>query len=269
MSSREPSGEPASRPSEPADAPASVSGRGAAPGPAARRGPRARTLAALVALTLSLGAVAGVAAQRYIAVHLRAPPKVPACVRGARVTLRKPVTASGSEPRQTVSGETVYLTPGEDLAVACAFQVDERLARHLAGALAEHEPARRAARLLEIVRDHIPADPAHDRTAAAAYMMAAAAMRPLPVEVPGVSAAAEELEQRHACRFGTRRVCPTRPPPPPIVWIAGVPAALSALSLVWIGLAAGAARYGRWRASRRRRSRGALEDRGARAARLS
>ncbi|WP_437677517.1 hypothetical protein [Sorangium sp. So ce131] len=262
MPSREPSGEPSSRPSEPADAPASG-------GAAARRGARAWIIAALVALTLSLGAVAGVAAQRYAAVHLRTPPKVPTCVRGARVVLRKPVAASGSEPRQTASGETVYLTSGEDLAVACAFQVDERLARHLAGALAEHEPARRAARLLEIVRDHIPADPAHDRPAVAAYMMAAAAMRALPAEVPGVSAAADELEQRHACRFGTRRVCPTRPPPPPIVWIAGVPAALSALSLVWIGLAASAARYARWRASRRRGSRGAVEERRARAARLS
>ncbi|XYH99018.1 hypothetical protein ACMHYB_04430 [Sorangium sp. So ce1128] len=263
MSSREPSGEPApdAEAGEERAGPAAREDRAApaaredraAPAarevraaPPARPGVSARSIAALAALALALGAVAGVAYQRHAAVHLRALPKVPACVRGARVALRKPVAASGTEPRQTASGETVYLTLGEDRAVACAFQLDEALARRLAGALAEQEPAPRAARLLELVRDHVPADPAHDRAASAAYMMASAAMRVLPQDVPEVRAAAEELDQRHACRFATRRPCPTRPPPPALVWLAGVPAALSLLALLWIGLTASAARYRRW-----------------------
>ncbi|WP_437756673.1 hypothetical protein [Sorangium sp. So ce1389] len=254
MSSLGPSGEPApdAEAGEERGGPAEREERaelGAREGraaPPARPGASARSIAALVALALALGAVAGVAYQRYAAVHLRALPKVPACVRGARVALRRPVAASGTEPRQTASGETVYLTLGEDRAVACAFQLDEALARRLAGALAEQEPAPRAARLLELVRDHVPQDPAHDRAASAAYMMASAAMRVLPQDVPEVRAAAEELDQRHACRFATRRPCPTRPPPPALVWLAGVPAALSLLALLWMGLAASAARYRRW-----------------------
>ncbi|WP_437814503.1 hypothetical protein [Sorangium sp. So ce1078] len=245
MSSREPSGEPAPAPAARADA-----GARAAPaareGRAARSGVGARWVAALLALALSLGALAGVAYQRYAAVHLRALPRVPSCVRGARVALRRPVAVSGTEPRQTASGETVYLTLGEDRAVACALQLDEALARHLAGALAEQAPAQRAARLLELVRDRVPPDPAHDRSASAAYMMASAALRGLPEDAPEVRAAAEELDQRHACRFATRRPCPTRPPLPVLVWLAGVPAALSLLGLLGIGLAASAARYRRW-----------------------
>ncbi|AUX20081.1 hypothetical protein SOCEGT47_005440 [Sorangium cellulosum] len=248
MSSREPSGEPRSRPSEPASEPGSGGGRaapGASQGRAARWGVRARAVVVLLALALSLGAVAAVAFQRYVSVHLRAPPKVPTCVRGARVALRKPVEASGTEPRLTAAGETVYLTPGEDRAVACAFQLDEALSRRLAGALAEHDPDQRAARLLEVVRDHVPAEPAHDRVAVAAYMMASAALRALPAEVPAVRAASESLEQVHACRFRTRRPCSTRPSLPALVWLAGIPAALSWLALLGIGLAASAARYRR------------------------
>ncbi|WP_437648007.1 hypothetical protein [Sorangium sp. So ce362] len=242
MSSREPSGEPAPAPAarEERAAPAARAGR------SARAGASARWSAALLALALSLGAIAGVAYQRYAAVHLRELPKVPRCVRGARVALRRPVVVSGTEPRQTASGETVYLTLGEDLAVACALQFDEALARHLAGALAEQAPAQRAARLLELVHDRVPADPAHDRSASAAYMMASAALRGLPDGAPEVRAAAEAIEQRHACRFATRRGCPTRPPLPVLVWLAGVPAALSLLGLLGIGLAASAARYRRW-----------------------
>ncbi|WP_437984132.1 hypothetical protein [Sorangium sp. So ce117] len=251
MSSREPSGEPAPAPEtgeERASPPARAAGERASAG--ARLG--VRRVAALLALALSLGAIAGVAYQRYAAVHLRALPRVPSCVRGARVALRKPVAASGTEPRQTASGETVYLTPGEDRAVACALQVDEALARHLAGALAEQAPAQRAARLSELVRDRVPADPAHDRAASAAYMMASAALRGLPDDVPEVRAAAEELDRHHTCRFDTRRPCPTRPPLPALVWLTGFPAALSLLGLLWIGLAASAARTRRWKARRGR-----------------
>ncbi|WP_437999134.1 hypothetical protein WMF26_03480 [Sorangium sp. So ce185] len=266
MSSREPSGEPSSAPGTGEErAAADASDERAAPdtrerraapdaseGRAARPGVGARWIAALLALALSLGAIAGVAYQRYAAVHLRELPKVPRCVRGARVALRRPVAVSGTEPRQTASGETVHLTPGEDRAVACALQFDEALARHLAGALAEQAPAQRAARLLELVRDRVPPDPAHDRSASAAYMMASAALRGLPEDAPEVRAAAEALEQHHACRFATRRACPTRPSPPALVWLAGVPAALSLLGLLGIGLAASAARYRRWTARRAR-----------------
>jgi hypothetical protein len=83
-------------------------------------------------------------------------------------------------------------------------------------------------------------------------MRASAALRGLPQDVAEVRAAAEELDQRHACRFDTRRTCPTRPPLPALVWLAGVPAALSLLALLWIGLAASAARYRRWAARRGR-----------------
>ncbi|WP_437288671.1 hypothetical protein [Sorangium sp. So ce406] len=263
MSSRAPSGEPApdaeagedraarASASAPEDRAARASasapeGRAARASVAARSGVRARAALALLALALSLGAVAGIAFQRYAAVHLRALPKVPSCVRGARVALRRPVAVSGTEPRQTASGETVYLTLGEDRAVACALQFDEPLARHLAGALAEQETAPRAARLVELVRDRVPADPAHDRAASAAYMMASAALRGMPQDAPEVRAAAEELELRHACRFALRRSCPTRPWPPLLVWLTGVPAALSLLALLGLGLAASAARYRRW-----------------------
>ncbi|WP_437279502.1 hypothetical protein WME90_02800 [Sorangium sp. So ce375] len=254
MSSREPSGEPAPAPGT-GDERAAPPARAAPPTRAsvgAGSGAVARGVAALLALALSLGAIAGVAYQRYAAVHLRALPKVPICVRGARVALRKPAAVSGTEPRQTASGETVYLTLGEDRAVACALQLDEALARHLAGALAEQAPAQRAARLLELVRDRVPADPAHDRAASAAYMMAAAALRGLPDDVAEVRAAADEIERHQACRFDTRRPCPTRPPLPVLVWLAGVPAALSVLGLLWIGLTASAARYRRWTAQRHR-----------------
>ncbi|MGK3997259.1 hypothetical protein [Sorangium sp. So ce1024] len=265
MSPREPSGEPApdteagddhAAPAAQEDraAPAAQEGR-AAPaaqeGRAARAGVRERVTVALLAIALSLGAVAAISFQRYAAVHLRPLPKVPSCVRGARVALRKPVVVSGTEPRQTASGETVYLTLGEDRAVACALQFDEPLARHLTGALAEHDTAPRAARLVELVRDRVPADPAHDRSAAAAYMMASAALRGMPQDAPDVRAASREIELHHACRFATRRSCPTRPLPPLTVWLAGVPAALSLLALVGLGLAAGAARYRRWAARRR------------------
>lgn len=256
MSSREPSGEPAPAPEtgEERAAPSESASAGERVAPEARAsaGVRAgaRRVAALLALALSLGAIAGVAYQRYAAVHLRALPRVPSCVRGARVALRKPVAVSGTEPRQTASGETVYLTPGEDRAVACALQLDEALARDLAGALAEQAPAQRAARLVELVRDRVPADPAYDRAASAAYMMASAALRGLPDDVAEVRAAAEELDRHHACRFDTRRPCPTRPPMPALVWLTGVPAALSLLGLLWIGLAASAARTRRWRARR-------------------
>ncbi|WP_437781447.1 hypothetical protein [Sorangium sp. So ce1097] len=267
MSSREPSGEPApdAQAGEDRAAPAAQQDRAApaaqqdraAPAAqqdrAARSGVRARVTLALLAIALSLGAVAGISFQRYAAVHLRPLPKVPSCVRGARVALRKPVAVSGTEPRQTASGETVYLTLGEDRAVACALQFDEALARHLAGALAEHETAPRAARLVELVRDRVPADPAHDRAASAAYMMASAALRGMPQDAPEVRAAAQEIELRHVCRFATRRSCPTRPLPPLTVWLAGVPAALSLLALLGLGLAASAARYRRWAARRRGR----------------
>ncbi|WP_437689984.1 hypothetical protein [Sorangium sp. So ce176] len=248
MSSRAPSGEPApdAEAGEDRAAAPAREDRAARASVSARSGVRARAALALLALALSLGAVAGVAFQRYAAVHLRALPKVPSCVRGARVALRRPVAVSGTEPRQTASGETVYLTLGEDRAVACALQFDEPLARHLAAALAEQETAPRAARLVELVRDRVPADPAHDRAASAAYMMASATLRGMPQDAPEVRAAAEEIELRHACRFALRRSCPTRPWPPLLVWLTGVPAALSLLALLGLGLAASAARYRRW-----------------------
>ena len=136
-----------------------------------------RSLVLLLALTLPLAAMAGVAYGRYAAVHLRGRPSIPRCVLQARAGLRKPAAASGSEPRQTAAGETVYLTPNEDRAVACAFQLDELLSRHLAAAFAEQDPALRAAGLLAVVRDRIPSDPAHDPEAFAGYLMTSAAMR--------------------------------------------------------------------------------------------
>lgn len=252
MSSGAPPVEPTSRPSDGDPAPDAEAERAASPLVVSAPRPPApwlvapRILVLLVAVILPLAAVAGVTYQRYAAVHLRDRPRMPRCVLQARAALRKPTSMSGSEPRQTVTGETVYLTPNEDRAVACAFQIDEPLSRRLATALAEQDPGRRAAELLKAARDEVSPDPAHDPQALAGYMMSTAAMRALPEELPEVRAASDELELLLACRFDTRKPCPTRPPIPRLVWITGVPAASGALLLIGLTVAVSASRLRGW-----------------------
>ena len=197
-------------------------------------------LGALLALTLAGGGIAGATYARYAAEHLRKRPGLPRCAIAARVQLRKPATVSGTEPRDTLTGETVYLTPDQDKAVSCASTIDKDLSRQLAGALAEPDPARRAAALTTLVRDQAEAPRADLRTATA-FMMASGALRSLPKELPEVKAANDEINRIYACRFDTKLQCPTRPPMPALVWITGVPAAGAALGLVGIGVATGAA----------------------------
>jgi hypothetical protein len=214
-----------------------------------------RLVLALLVVALAGGAVAGLTYRSYAAVHLRKPAVVPLCIRGVRNTLRKPVLTSGTEPRETDTGETVYLTQGEDRAVGCASMIDGKLSRRLAGVFAERDPERRAQGLIQIVRDSAQPDPASDRTFTAFHLLASAAFRALPEELPAVRAASDELDTLFACRFDTRRRCATRPPVPIVVWITGAPAAASLLGLLWIGGSAGIARLReRWRERRAKRS---------------
>jgi hypothetical protein len=130
--------------------------------------------------------------------------------------------------------------------------VDKHLARQLAGALAEQEPVRRAQGFLKLVRDDIPADPAFDRQAVAAYLLVDGAMGALPEDLPEIKTIGGELDLLHACRFDSRRPCPTRPPIPVLVWITGVPAAASALGLLGIGGVVAVRGIRRWRERRGR-----------------
>jgi hypothetical protein len=215
-------------------------------------------LVALLVVALAGGAAAGLTYRSYAAVHLRKPAVLPSCVRRARIGLRKPVLTSGTEPRGTDTGETVYLTQAEERAVSCVSMVHEELSRRLAGVLAEHDPERRAQGLLRLVRDSAQPDPALDREVNTVYTLASAAFRALPKELPAVQAASDEVDAIFACRFDTRRPCPTRPPVPAVVWIAGVPAAASLLGLLWIGASAGIVRVRRgWRKTRAARLLGA------------
>jgi hypothetical protein len=210
----------------------------------------------LLALALAGGAVAGLQYQGYAAVHLRRPGKLPSCLFKSSIGLRKPALMSGTEPRESATGETVYLTEAEDRAVGCAYLIDLKLSRQLASILAEQDPALRAQGFLKLVRDDTPADPTFDSRAYAAYVFASSAFRTLPQDSAEIRAALDELELLQICRFDTRRPCPTRPPIPLVVWMTGVPAAAAVLGLGWIGGSAGvAALQGWWRGRKQRVSR--------------
>jgi hypothetical protein len=211
-------------------------------GPAAPSNPRSaskRLLLVLLAVALVGGGAAGLTYARYAAEHLKPRPKAARCLIPASVNLRKPVVVSGTEPRENEAGETVYLTPAQDRAVACASGTDKTLGRRLAGALSEEDPARRANALAGVVRDSAREGPEFDRQVLVAFILSSSALQVLPADLPEVNAASTEIERIYACRFDTRYVCPTRPGIPLLVWLGGVPAAPATLGLLWIGGAAG------------------------------
>ncbi len=229
----------------------------AAPAPPSRKG-TPRWQIALGVFAVAGGAVAGLSYKSYADTWLRQA-KAPRCALAARVYLKVPTLASGTEPHDTPDGQTVYLSEAEDRAVRCAKGISPELGTRFVGAFAEVEPERRALELLKIVRD-TPKDKEHDRDAAVAFFLASAALQPLP-DLPEKKAASDEMDQAFGCRFETPRIkCPSRPPIPWIVWVLGVPSALGVVTLAGLGaveIAQGASRL-----VRRRRDRLAGADKG-------
>lgn len=209
------------------------------PAPVPEAKPRTLVLALLLVLSLfGLGA-AGLVFRGYAAEHLRPTAKMPRCVMIARRALIKSATVSGSEPFPTPEGE-VFVTPRQLSALSCAQGISKDFAAKLALALAEEEPERSAISLVNILKD-APRGPEGDREATAAFILGQSALRALP-DLPEVKAASDELSELHACRFATRKTCPTRPAIPMLVWIAGGPSAalflVSAFMLSKRGIAA-------------------------------
>jgi len=196
---------------------------------------------------------------KYAAVWRRPVARTPKCVYAARIILRKPSLVSGSMPYPTDTGEMVYITEKETLAVQCLGQVSSALAQSFVSAFREVEPERRAAELLKIQRD-LPPDAASDREAAAAYFVGAGAMEALP-DSPAIKATNEAMDELHACRFLTRSPCAKRPPIPVVVWITGAPSALGALTVIGALSYAGFVRLrGRWRARKAKRAQGSTSS---------
>jgi len=193
------------------------------------RGRRARLVVITIVVISALGfAAALVSYMRYAAVWRRSPPPLDRCVPTARRALMQEELVMGSIPYLTPEGNTVYLRPNEDRAVRCLGRVSGSVASAFAGAFAELEPVTRSRALVTAMKDHVPRDPAADREALSAWMIAAAAIRALP-ETPETTAARQEVDQMNACRFVMRTPCPTRPPIPIVVWAAGVPSSLGLL----------------------------------------
>lgn len=173
--------------------------------------------------------------KKHADVWLRAPPKVPMCVAISRKLLKVDSPVSGSIPHVTPDGTMVYLRPAEDRVVRCMNRVASKLAPELAAALAEVDPDKRAKILVAMLRDHVPPGKPGDEAAVAAYLMASALFKEMP-KTPEIEAIRAELDQANACRFPMRTPCPSRPPIPMIVWIAGVPSSIGITAFLgWIG----------------------------------
>lgn len=212
-------------------------------------------LLVLVASLAGLGA-AYVPYRSYAAVWRRDVPKVPRCLIGARILLRKPALTSGDEPNFTSTGEMVYLTSVETKAVHCVGMVSKQLSGDLAQVLSEVDPERRGAELLRLARA-IPPDAPHDEEATAAFYIGSGALAGLPPS-PTLRAASDELDSLHACRFLTREPCAKRPPIPLLVWVLAVPSALGVLFVLGSLLLTGVSRLRDvLRARRARRAQGA------------
>lgn len=223
-----------------------------------RVGTAALFVVAAIAATFAL-----VSYLRYAAVWLRKPPQLSACAITSRQGLLREEPVTGSIPRVTEKGDTVYLRKSEERAVRCMERMKEpETAKKLASAFAEVEPVARARGLVTLLRDEVPKDPAADRAALATYLFAAAAMRALPKQ-DETTAARDELDQLNACRFSMRTECRTRPPIPLVVWIAGIPSSLVFIVGAGWGLSALGSRLRAWR----RKAKGAKEAKAARAAR--
>jgi hypothetical protein len=218
-----------------------------APGEPARE-PNKRVLWIALFVVATVGFAIGLTSYlRYAAVWLRKPPRMPQCVVMTRQGLMREEPISGSIPRLLPDGSTVYLRKSEDRAVQCVDRVSSEASKRLAAAFAETNPGPRAKGLLSVVRDQTSKDPSADAEALAMYLMAAASIRGLPPSEE-VNAAKDELDQLNACRFAMRSQCPTRPPMPLVVWIAGVPSSVVLLGFIGVGLGqVGRSLRGRWR----------------------
>jgi hypothetical protein len=199
------------------------------------RGRFVAALAVLAVLSLAGLAAAGMFYLRYVEVWARRPPPPPRCIMATRMGLRRLMQVSGTEPHDDARGQTAYLRPNEDRAVRCVSGFSKDLARHFATAFAELEPEPRALMLLKAVRDGVPQDPSYDREAIAGFLLASAALKALP-PLPETKAAEEELVLLNACRFQMRTPCPSRPPIPATVWLAGVPSTGGILVVLGFGI---------------------------------
>jgi len=203
---------------------------------------RGLVMIALLALSTGLFTLALVSYLRYADVWLRKPPRMPSCVRMARLLLMRDEPVTGSIPHMTRDGSTVYLRKADDRAVSCVSRVSTDAGKDLAAAFALEDPVAKARALASVVKG-MPADPSADREALASYLIAAAAIRALPKQAE-TDAAREEIEQLNACRFAMRSPCLTRPPVPMIVWITGVPSSLALAVGLAFGLGAGSKAFG-------------------------
>lgn len=158
----------------------------------------------------------------YHAAQSRPPPGLPRCALGLSITLQTEETVSAAEPHIGPNGETIYLRPNEEKAVACVTLFERDLAKPLAGAFAETDPEKRGRAFIAVAKAAPPGVPG-DKWAYAAFMLGSGSLKSSP-KTPAIKALADELEQVHACRFDTATVCATRPPEPLRIWLIGVPA---------------------------------------------
>lgn len=205
-------------------------------------------------------AIAAVVFEPYRTTWLRRAPRLSGCAMAAKRVLLKRELVSGYEPHDTRSGAIVYLTQPDDFAVRCANGVSRALARELAEAFAEVEPARRAAALVEVLRRRGPSA-AQDLEAHVAYVFASAALTPLsqelaqdPEQLARVRELDAEIDGLHACRFWRGGECAARPRPPLVALGLGAPSALGLVAALGAGTRALIQRLvDAWRRRRARR----------------
>ncbi|EYF00449.1 hypothetical protein [Chondromyces apiculatus] len=197
--------------------------------------PRSRKRIALTLLAIALvgGVIAYLPYRSYAAEHLHPRPKVIGCTVKSRKAVSTPRIATGTEPWEGIDGQQLFLSTGEYKAASCASLIDKEFGRRVASALALEDQEARAQAMVALVRN-----PKSDPEAGAAYLLASFALSGLPKESPEVQAAKAEVDLIHGCRFDTRLPCPTRPPPPAVVYAAGIPAAAAAVGLTGLGLVA-------------------------------
>jgi len=209
--------------------------------PASPRAGRTRAFGALLLLSLIGLAIAGVTYRRYASVHLREPPTLAGCVILTWYDIHKhpDPDVAGISPRQTPSGETVYLRPNEDKAVDCLLLIDKELSARFTAAFTQMEPEARARGFLALLESISP-NVADDPQAEATFLIGSASLWILP-KTPAIKEIGARFNQLHDCRFKTKGPCPSRPPMPGLVLYAGAPSALLAL-IALVGLAPEAVR---------------------------
>jgi len=192
----------------------------------------------IIMVTIAVTSIIGAATtfyfyKRYADVWLRSPPRMPPCVLISQRLLSHDENVSGSIPHMGPDGNMVYLRPAEDRAVRCMGRLSSPTAAHLAAALAELDPDKRARVLAAILRDHVSNQTSADAEALAAYLITKAAIRAIP-KTEEIDKLRTELDEQNACRFAMRTPCPSRPPIPMPVWIFGAPSSVGlVLTIGW------------------------------------